>query len=108
MPYRRLEISLFELQSLPWFRSTNLGFGCFAGSGSSFGCCEFSFKLMKRDSRIALGFGISVSSRVQSGGDVLFLYWLLPILNSVGSWLLVKLDAVPSAFGGLSEQETKR
>ena len=48
---------------------------------------------MKRDSRIALGFGISVSSWAQSGGDVLFLYWLLPIFNSVGSWLLVKLDA---------------
>ena len=63
---------------------------------------------MKRDSRIVLGFGISVSSWVQSGGDVLFLYWLLPILNSVGSWLLVKLVAVPSAVGGLSEQETKR
>jgi len=49
---------------------------------------------MKRDSGIALGFGISISIWVQSGGDVLFLFWLLPILNSVGSWLLVKLDAV--------------
>ena len=98
---------MFELQSPPWFRSTNLGFGCFAGSGSSIGCCEFSFKLMKPDSQIALGFGIFVSSWVQSGGDVLFLYWLLPILNFVGSWLLVKPDVVPSAFGGLYEQAIK-
>ena len=107
MPYRHLEILLFEFQSPPWFRSTNLGFGCFAGSGSSFGCCEFSFKLMKRDSRIALGFGISISSRIQSGGDVLFLCGLLPVLNFVGSWILVKPDAVPSTFGGLSEQAIK-
>jgi len=85
---------LFELQSLPWFRSANLEFDCFAGSGSSFEYCEFSLELMERDSRIALGFGISISIWVQSGGDVLFLFWLLPILNSVGSWLLVKLDAV--------------
>ena len=37
LPYRRLKNSLFELRSPPWFRSANLGFGCFAGSGSSFG-----------------------------------------------------------------------
>jgi len=107
LPYLRLEISLFELQSPPWFRSANLGFGCFAGSGSSFGYCEFSLELMERDSRIALGFGISISSRIQSGGDVLFLCGLLPVLNFVGSWILVKPDAVPSAFGGLSEQAIK-
>ena len=46
---------------------------------------------MERDSRIALEFGISISSWIQSGGDVLFLYWLLPILNSVGFWLLVNV-----------------
>ena len=107
MPYRRLEILLFELQSPPWFRSANLGFGCFAGSGSSFEYCEFLLELMERDSRIALGFGISISSRIQSGGDVLFLCGLLPVLNFVGSWTLVKPDAVPSAFGGLSEQAVK-
>ena len=107
MPYLRLEISLFELQSPPWFRSANLGFGCFAGSGSSFEYCEFSLELMERDSRIALGFGISISSWIQSGGDVLFLCGLLPVLNFVGSWILVKPDAVPSAFGGLSEQAIK-
>ena len=100
MPYLRLEISLFELQSPPWFRSANLGFGCFVGSGSSFGYCEFLLKLMERDSRIVLGFGMSISSWILNGGDVLFLYWLLPILNFVGSWILMKPDAVPSAFGG--------
>ena len=107
MPYLRLEISLFELQSPPWFRSANLGFGYFAGFGSSFGYCEFSLELMERDSRIALGFGISISSRIQSGGDVLFLCGLLPVLNFIGSWILVKPDAVPSAFGGLSKQAIK-
>jgi len=98
---------LFELQSLPWFRSANLEFDCFAGSGSSFEYCEFSLELMERDSRIALGFGISISSQIQSGGDVLFLCGLLPVLNFVGSCILVKPDAVPSAFGGLSEQVIK-
>ena len=102
-----MEISLFELQSPPWFRSANLGFGCFAGSGSSFGYYEFSLELMEWDSRIALEFGMSILSWIPNGGDVLFLYWLLPILNFVGPWLLVKLDAVPSAFGGLSEQAIK-
>ena len=72
---------MFELQSPPWFRYANLGFSCFAGSGSSFGYCEFSLKLMERDSRIALEFGISISSWIQSGGDVLFLCWLLPIFE---------------------------
>ena len=38
LPYRRLKNSLFELQSPPWFRSDNLGFGSFAGSGSNLGC----------------------------------------------------------------------
>ena len=85
MPYLRLEISLFELQSPPWFRSADLGFGCFAGFGSSFGYCEFSLELMEQDSRIVLGFGISISSRIQSRGDVLFLCGLLPVLNFVGS-----------------------
>ena len=36
----------------------------------------------------------------RSGSGVLFLYELLPILNSVGSWALVKPDAMPSAFLG--------
>ena len=36
----------------------------------------------------------------RSGAGVLFLYELLPILNSVGSWTLVKPDAMPSAFWG--------
>ena len=55
---------------------------------------------MERDSRITLGFGVSISSRIRSGGGVLFLCGLLPILNFVGSWLLVKPDAMPSAFLG--------
>ena len=36
----------------------------------------------------------------RSGSGVLFLYELLPILNSVGSWASVKPDAMPSAFLG--------
>ena len=55
---------------------------------------------MERDSRITLRFGVSISIWVQSGSGVLFLYELLPILNSVGSWTLVKPDAMPSAFWG--------
>ena len=38
LPHRRLKNSLFELQSPPWFRSADLGFGQFAGFGSNFGC----------------------------------------------------------------------
>ena len=62
--------------------------------------CESLLELMERDSRIMLGFGVSISSWIQSGSDVLFLCGLLPILNFVGSWILMKPDAVPSAFGG--------
>ena len=46
-----------------------------------------------------LGFGVSILSWIQSGSDVLFLCGLLPILNFVGSWILMKPDAVPSDFG---------
>ena len=62
--------------------------------------CEFLLEFMERDSRITLGFGVSILNWVQSGSGVLFLYELLPILNSVGSWTLVKPDAMPSAFWG--------
>jgi hypothetical protein len=55
---------------------------------------------MERGSRITLGFGVSISSRIQSGSGVLFLCGLLPILNSVGFWTLVKPDAMLSAFWG--------
>ena len=48
-------------------------------------------EFMERGSRITLGFGVSISSRIQSGSGV---------LNSVGSWTLVKPDAMPSAFWG--------
>ena len=64
-------------------------------------------EFMERGSRITLGPGVSIASQIQSGSDVLFLCGLLPILNFVGSWILVKPDAVPSAFGGLSEQAIK-
>ena len=53
---------------------------------------------MERGSRITLGLGVSFTSQIQSGSCVLFLYELLLILNSVGSWTLVKPDAMPSAF----------
>ena len=62
--------------------------------------CESLLEFMERDSRITLGFGVSISSWTQSGSGVLFLCGLLPILNSVGSWTLVKPDMMPSAFWG--------
>ena len=64
---------------------------------------------MERDSRITLGFGVSISSRIQSGSGVMFLCGLLPILNSIGSWTLVKPDAMPSAFlGEIRTNEVKK
>ena len=66
--------------------------------------CKSLLEFMERDSQITLGFGVSISNWVQSGSGVLFLYELLPILNSVGSWTLVKPDAMPSAFGVRFEQ----
>ena len=62
--------------------------------------CESSLELMELDFRIVLGSGLSISSWTQSGSDVLFLCGLLPILNFVSSWILMKPDAVLSAFGG--------
>ena len=61
-------------------------------------------RVMERGSRITLGLGVSIASQIQSGSDVLFLCGLLPTLNSVGSWTLVKPDAMPSAFWVRSEQ----
>ena len=57
-------------------------------------------EFMERGSQITLGLGVSITSQIQSGSGVLFLCGLLPILNFVGSWILMKPDAVPSAFGG--------
>ena len=65
---------------------------------------ESLLEFIEWDFRIALRFGVSISSRIQSGSGVLFLCGLLPILNSVGSWTLVKPDAMPSAFGVIFEQ----
>ena len=62
--------------------------------------CESLLELMERDSRITIGFGVSISSWIQSGSGVLFLCGLLPILNFVGYWVLVKSDAMPLAFLG--------
>ena len=62
--------------------------------------CESLLEFMERGSRITLEFGVSISSRIQSGSGVMFLCGLLPILNSVGFWTLVKSDAMPSAFWG--------
>ena len=61
-------------------------------------------EFMERGSRITLGLGVSITSQIQSGSGVLFLYGLLPILNSVGFWTLVKPDAMPSAFWVRSKQ----
>ena len=70
--------------------------------------CESLLEFMERDSRITLGFGVSISSWIQSGSGVLFLCGFLPILNFVGSWVLVKPDAMLSAFlGGIRANELK-
>ena len=58
-------------------------------------------ELIEWDSRIMLGFGVSISSQIQSGSGVLFLCMLLPILNSVDFWTLVKSGAMPSIFWGI-------
>ena len=55
---------------------------------------------MEQGSRIMLGLGVSITDQIQSGSGVLFLCGLLPILKSVGTWTLVKPDAMPSAFLG--------
>ena len=65
---------------------------------------------MERGSRITLGLGVSITSQIQNGSGVLFLCGLLPILNSVGFWTLVKPDAMPSAFffGNNSKKRDER
>ena len=60
--------------------------------------CRSLLEFMERDSRIMLGLGVSIMSQIQSGSGVLFLCGLLPTLNFVGSWTLVKPDAMPSTF----------
>ena len=62
-------------------------------------------EFMERGSRIMLGLGVSISSRIQSGSGVQFLCGLLPILNFIGSWTLVKPDAMPSAFLGIIQTD---
>ena len=101
MSYRRLKNSLFELWSPPWFGSADLGFGCFAGSGSNFGCfVSLCSNLWSGILELRSDLECLVRIGFRSGSGVLFLYELLPILNSVGSWTLVKADAMPSAFWG--------
>ena len=67
--------------------------------------CESLLEFMERGSRITLGLGVSITSRIQRGGGVLFLCGLLPILNFVGSWALVKPDARPSDFLGIIQTD---
>ena len=62
--------------------------------------CESLLELLERDSRIMLGFGVSISSWIQSGSGVLFSCGLLRILNFVGTWILVKPGVMPSVFLG--------
>ena len=93
----------------PWFRSADLGFGRFAGSGSNSGCFA-SLCLNLWSGILELRSDLECLFRVgfRSGSGVLFLYGLLPILNFVGSWVLVKSDAMPSAFlGGIQVNELK-
>ena len=105
LPYRHLEISLFELQSPPWFRSADLGFGRFAGSGSNSGCfaslCSNLwsgiFELRSDlECLFRVGFRVEVMFCSCAG---YFQFWIF-----VGSWILMKPDAVPSAFREKSEQ----
>ena len=101
--------SLFELQSPPWFRSADLGFGRFAGFGSNFGCFA-SLCLNLWSGILELRSDLECLFRVgfRSGSGGLFLYGLLPILNFVGSWVLVKPNGMTSAFlGGIRTNELK-
>ena len=99
MPHRRLKNSLSELQNPPWFRSADLGFGCFAGSGSNSGCfASLCTNLWSGILELCSDLECLVRVGFRSGSGVLFLCGLLPILNFVGSLILMKPDAVPSAF----------
>jgi len=101
LPHRRLKNSLFELQNPPWFRSADLGFGRFAGSGSNFGCfASLCSNLWSGILELRSDLECLVRVGFRSGSGFLFLYGLLPILNFVGSWTLVKPGAMPSAFLG--------
>ena len=101
LPHHRLKNSLFELQSLPWFRSADLGFGRFAGTGSNSGCfASLCSNLWSGILELCSDLECLVWVGFRSGSGVLFLYGLLPILNFVGSWTLVKPGAMPSAFLG--------
>ena len=87
---------------MPWFRSADLGFGRFAGSGSNFGCfASLCLNLWSGILELRSDLECLVRVGFRSGSGVLFLYGLLPILNFVGSWILMKTDAVPSAFWGI-------
>ena len=71
--------------------------------------CKSLLEFMEQGSRITLGLEVSITSQIQNGSGVLFLCGLLPILNFVGSWVLVKPDAKPSAFLGIIQtDEMKR
>ena len=102
LPHRRLKNSLFELQSPPWFRYAYLGFGRFAGSGSNSGCfASLCSNLWSGILELCSDLECLVRVGFRGGSGVLFLYGLLPILNFVGSWTLVKPGAMPSAFWGI-------
>ena len=104
LPHRRLQSSLSELQSPPWFRSTDLGFGCSAGSDSNFGCLRVFARIY--------GAGFSNYARIwsvyfESDSEWKWCSVLMRVassLNFVGSWILMKPDAVPSAFWGWFKQ----
>ena len=101
MPHHRLQNSLSELQSPPWFRSADLGFGCSAGSDSNSGCLE---SLCSN-----LWSGILNCPRIWSIYFELGSKWrwcsvlvrVASSLNFIGSWILMMPDAVPSAFWGM-------
>ena len=90
---------MFVLRSPPWFGSDDLGFGYFAGSGSNLGCfASLCSNLWSGILELCSDLECLFRVGFKSGSGVLFLCGLLPILNFVGSWILVKPDAVPSAF----------
>ena len=101
LPHHWLRNSLSELQSPPWFRSANLGFGWFCGFWFEFWMlASLCSNLWSGILELRLDLECLFRVGFRSGSGVLFLYGLLPILNFVSSWTLVKHGAMPSAFLG--------
>ena len=103
LPHRRLQNLLFELQSLPWFRSVDLGFGC-CGLWFEFRMLgEFLLEFVELGFWIALGFESLSSSRWKEYST---LVRVASSLNFVGFWIFIEAWCV--AIGFLENNHTQR